>query len=173
MAILRGEHDRRIVALAVPALGTLAVEPLYVLVDTVIVGRLGTTPLAGLALAVSVLLLVTAGCNFLAYGTTQRLAHHLGAGDRAGAAGVGVQALWLTLVLGVPLAIGIGLLAGPAAHALGGSGDVLDAATTYLRTSDPGLGRPRAAAVPGSLPRQGLADGVLRHDRPQRLSAGA
>ena len=30
---------------------------------------------------------------------------------------------------------------------------------------NPGLGRPRAAAVPGSVPRQGQADGVLRHDR--------
>jgi Na+-driven multidrug efflux pump len=58
-------QDRRIVALAIPALGTLAVEPLYVLADTAIVGHLGTTPLAGLALAASVLLLVTAGCNFL------------------------------------------------------------------------------------------------------------
>ena len=65
--------DRRILALALPALGTLADEPLYVLADTAIVGHLGTTPLAGLALAASVLLLVTAGCNFLAYGTTQRL----------------------------------------------------------------------------------------------------
>ena len=37
----------------------------------------------------------------------------------------------------------------------------------------PRLGRSRAAAVPGSLPRQGHAHGVLRHDRPQRLSAGA
>jgi len=35
-----------------------------------------------------------------------------------------------------------------------------------------GLGRPRAAAVPGGVPCQGLADGVLRNDRPQRLSAG-
>ena len=36
---------------------------------------------------------------------------------------------------------------------------------------NPGLGRSRAAAVPGSVPRQGQADGVLRHDRHQRLSA--
>ena len=41
--------DRRIIALAIPALGSLAVEPLYVLVDTAIVGRLGTAQLGGLA----------------------------------------------------------------------------------------------------------------------------
>ena len=73
------QHDRRIVALALPALGALAVEPLYVLVDTAIIGHLGTEPLAGLALASTVLLLVVAGCNFLAYGTTQRVAHQRGA----------------------------------------------------------------------------------------------
>ena len=105
MPLLDGAIDRRIVALAIPALGALAVEPLYVLVDTAIVGRLGTTPLAGLALASSVLLLVVAGCNFLAYGTTQRLAHQRGAGRPEAAAGVGVQALWLALLLGVPLAV--------------------------------------------------------------------
>jgi Na+-driven multidrug efflux pump len=57
--------DRRIIALAIPALGSLAVEPLYVLVDTAIVGRLGTAQLGGLAIAATVLGLVAAGCNFL------------------------------------------------------------------------------------------------------------
>jgi Na+-driven multidrug efflux pump len=51
----RSPHDRRIFALAVPALGALAAEPLYVLVDTAIVGHLGTTQLAALAIAATVL----------------------------------------------------------------------------------------------------------------------
>jgi hypothetical protein len=38
-----------------PALGALAAEPLYVLVDTAIVGHLGTTQLAALAIAATVL----------------------------------------------------------------------------------------------------------------------
>ncbi len=140
MAVLaRDDVDRRIVALAIPALLTLAAEPLYVLADTAIVGHLGTTPLAGLALAASVLLLVTAGCNFLAYGTTQRLSHHRGAGRDAAAAGVGVQALWLCALLGAPLAAGLAVTARPLAFLLGGRGDVLDAATTYLRISAAGI----------------------------------
>jgi putative MATE family efflux protein len=136
---VRDVRDRRIVALAVPALGTLAVEPLYVLVDTAIVGHLGTTPLAGLALAASVLLLVTAGCNFLAYATTQRFAHHRGGGRPADAARVGVQALWLSVVIGVPLAAALAASAWLLAWLLGGRGDVLDAATTYLRISAVGI----------------------------------
>ena len=91
--------DRTIVRLAVPALGSLAVEPLYVLVDTAIVGRLGTAQLGGLALAATVLTFVTAGCNFLSYGTTQRLARRLGGNDPAGAADVGVQAMWLASIV--------------------------------------------------------------------------
>jgi len=137
--LVRDAQDRRIVALAIPALGTLAVEPLYVLVDTAIVGHLGTTPLAGLALASSVLLLVTAGCNFLAYATTQRFAHHRGGGRPAEAARVGVQALWLSAVIGVPLAAVLALSARLLAWLLGGRGDVLDAATTYLRISAVGI----------------------------------
>ena len=46
-----GETDRWILALALPALGALVAEPLYILADTAVVGNLGTPQLAGLALA--------------------------------------------------------------------------------------------------------------------------
>ena len=92
--------DRRIIALAIPALGSLAVEPLYVLVDTAIVGRLGTAQLGGLAIAATVLGLVVAGCNFLTYGTTERVARRLGAGRPADAADVAVQTMWLSTLVG-------------------------------------------------------------------------
>ena len=85
------ELDRRVIRLAVPAFGTLAAEPLYRLVDTAVVGRLGTDQLGGLAIAVSVLSLVIASSNFITYGTTERVARRLGAGQRADAANVGVH----------------------------------------------------------------------------------
>ncbi len=47
----RSPYDREIFRLALPALGALAAEPLYLLVDTAIVGHLGTPQLAALALA--------------------------------------------------------------------------------------------------------------------------
>ena len=65
-----GPHDREIVRLAVPALGALAAEPLYLLADTAIVGHLGTNPLAGLAVAGTVLTAAFGVFNFLAYSTT-------------------------------------------------------------------------------------------------------
>jgi putative MATE family efflux protein len=127
--------DRRILALAIPALGTLAVEPLYVLADTAIVGHLGTTPLAALALAGTVLNTVLWACNFLQWGTTARVAFLTGREDRAGAASSAAQALWLGIALGVLAAVGVAALARPLAAALGGTGAIQDQAVTYLRIS--------------------------------------
>jgi putative MATE family efflux protein len=131
--------DRRILALALPALGSLAVEPLYVLTDTAIVGRLGTDQLAGLAIAASVLGVVFGGANFLTNGATERVARRIGAGDRAGAADVGVQTIWLAALVGLTVAPLLAALAGPICTAFGADGDVLDHATTYLRISAVGI----------------------------------
>jgi putative MATE family efflux protein len=131
--------DRRIIRLGIPALGTLAAEPLYRIVDTAIVGRLGTDQLAGLAIAVTILALVVAGSNFLTYGTTERVAKRLGAGRDADAADVGVQAMWLAgfvAVVAVPLLV---FGARPVADALGADGDVLEFAVQYLRIAAVGV----------------------------------
>ncbi|MEP1122521.1 MAG: MATE family efflux transporter [Ilumatobacter sp.] len=131
--------DRRIIALAIPAFGALAAEPLYRLVDTAIVGRIGTQELGGVAVAVSILSLVVGGSNFLAYGTTQRVANRLGSSNRVGAADVGVQATWLAAMIGFLAAPLLALLARPLAELLGASDDVLPFAVTYLRISAIGV----------------------------------
>src|SRR3954469_24702651 len=62
--------DRRgVLALAVPALGALVAEPLFLLADSAIVGRLGTVPLAGLGIAGGLLSAAVSIFVFLAYGT--------------------------------------------------------------------------------------------------------
>ena len=76
----RRELDRRIITLAIPALGTLAIEPIYVLVDTAIVGRLGTPQLGGLAIASTILLTVISLTASLEYGVTPDVAFAHGAG---------------------------------------------------------------------------------------------
>ena len=96
--MLRSPYDREIFRLAAPALGALAAEPLYVLVDTAIVGHLGTTQLAALAIAATVLSSAFTIFNFLTYGTTARVVAP--ARRRAGGAtrrALGAQALWLGL----------------------------------------------------------------------------
>lgn len=125
--------DRRVIALALPALGTLAAEPLYRLVDTAVVGRLGTDQLGGLAIAVAILSLVIASSNFITYGTTERVARRLGANQGTAAANVGVQALWLASIVGVVAVPALMIGAEPLASLLGADGDVLSFAVEYLR----------------------------------------
>src|SRR3954452_8716799 len=93
-------YDREILRLALPALGALAAEPLYILVDTAIVGHIGTTQLAALALATTILASGFTVFNFLTYGTTAQVARLHGAGEDEQAAEVGAQAQWLALAIG-------------------------------------------------------------------------
>ena len=132
---LRSEHDKVIFKLAVPALGTLVAEPLYVLTDTAIVGRIGTTELAGLALASTVLLTAHAVLIFLAYGTTAAVSRLIGAGRPQGAADQSIQALWLAIVFGLAVIALLWFAGTPLLELLGGDGEVLEAAELYLGVS--------------------------------------
>ena len=147
--------DREIFALALPALGALAAEPTYVLVDTAIVGHLGTPQLAALAIAATLLSTAVTLFNFLTYGTTARVARLHGAGEVAGAGRLGAQALWLSLALGFGLLVLILILAVPAVALMGGEGETARMAVTYLRIS--ALGVPFAMI---SLAGQGFLRGV-------------
>ena len=137
--VRRSVHDREILLIALPALGALAAEPLYLLADTAIVGHLGTTQLAALALAATVLTSVVALCNFLAYGTTAQVARLHGAGDELAAGDLGAQALWLALAVGLVVTVFTVALAAPIVTLLGGHGAVADAAARYLRIAALGL----------------------------------
>ena len=130
-----GGTDRELLRLAVPAVGALVAEPLYLLADTAVVGHLGTSPLAGLAVASGVLLFAYGMCIFLAYGTTASVARLTGAGRPELAAAQAVQGLWLAASLGVVLAV-LGTWFGQRLLGLlGAEGTVLDQAGTYLRIS--------------------------------------
>ncbi|MFM7271671.1 MAG: MATE family efflux transporter [Actinomycetes bacterium] len=131
----RREHDREILRLAGPALGALATEPLYVLVDTAIVGTLGVAAIGGLAVAGIVLTATFAIFNFLAYSTTAAVARRVGAEDRRAAAARGVDGMWLAAGLGLLLAV-VGILATPwIVRVMGASAAVAPDARTYLRIS--------------------------------------
>ena len=130
---LRRQLDREILRLAVPAFLALVAEPLYLLADSVIVGHLGTTPLAGLGIASAVLSTAISLCIFLAYGTTASVARRIGAGDLRGALTQGVDGIWLAVLIGVaatatgiPLTRWLVSLFGPGS-------DVADQAAAYLR----------------------------------------
>lgn len=137
--ILRRPVDREILRLAVPALGALVAEPVFLLADSAMVGHLGVDPLAGLGIASAILQTIVGLMVFLAYSTTPAVARRLGAGDLRGAVAAGVDGCWLALVLGVVLAAA-GWAASPFLVGLfGASPSVTAQATQYLTLSMLGL----------------------------------
>jgi MATE family, multidrug efflux pump len=161
-------YDREILRLAVPALGALAAEPLYVLVDTAIVGHLGVPPLAALAIAGTLLTGAFTLFNFLTYGTTAQVARYHGAGDESTAGLLGVQALWLAAAIGVVLLALAELLAQPAVELMGGSGHTAELAVLYVRIA--AIGLPFALIA---LAGQGYLRGVSDLRTPLRIVIAA
>ena len=137
--VRRSAYDREIVLLALPALGALAAEPLYLLVDTAIVGHLGTPQLAALALAATILSSLVSLCIFLTYGTTARVTRLHGAGDDRAADALAAQAMWLALGVGAVVTAAVVALAHPLVALLGGDGHVAALAVRYLRIAALGV----------------------------------
>jgi MATE family, multidrug efflux pump len=161
---------RKIAELALPALGVLAAEPLYLLFDTAVVGRLGARSLAGLAIGSLLLGLVGSQLTFLSYGTTARSARYFGAADRTAAVTEGVQATWLALGLGGLIVLLVEVAAVPLVSAIAGAksgdsggGDIAAAALPWLRIAI--LGTP---AILVSLAGNGWMRGVQDTMRPLR-----
>jgi putative MATE family efflux protein len=132
---LRHPHDKEILRLALPALGALVAEPLFLLADSAIVGRLGTAPLGGLSVAAAALTTLAYLCVFLAYGTTAAVARQLGAGDLREAIRQGIDGVWLAIGLGTLLLLAGWPLVGWLVDLLGASPTVHPYAATYLRIS--------------------------------------
>jgi putative MATE family efflux protein len=154
---------RQIAALAFPALGVLAAEPLYLLFDTAVVGRLGALSLAGLAIGSLVLTLVGSQATFLSYGTTARSARHFGADDRTAAIVEGVQATWLALGLGGLVIVVVQATGVPVVSAIASDGQITAAALPWLRIAI--LGVP---AILVSLAGNGWMRGIQDTVRPLR-----
>ena len=131
--------NRDILRLAVPALGALIAEPLFLIVDAALVGHLGIEPLAGLGIASAVLQTIVGLMVFLAYSTTPAVARRFGAGDPSKAVSAGIDGMWLALGLGAILAL-VGFLTTPFLVGLfGATPEVAQQAEIYLGISMWGL----------------------------------
>lgn len=152
-------HDREILRLAVPAFGALVAEPLFLLADYAIVGRLGTAALGALGVAGAVLTTLVNLCVFLAYATTAQVARRIGAGDPREALRWGVDGLWLAAGIGVALLAAGWPLAPWLVELFGASPELTGQAVTYLRISL--LGTPAMLLVlAGTGVLRGLQDTV-------------
>ncbi|MEU9980383.1 MATE family efflux transporter [Streptomyces sp. NPDC050856] len=136
---VRRQHDREIIALALPAFGALVAEPLFLMVDSAVIGHLGTPQLAGLAVAAALLSTAVSVFVFLAYATTAAVARRVGAGDLSAAIRQGMDGIWLALFLGLAV-VAVTLPTAPRLVELfGASGTAAPYATTYLRVSSLGI----------------------------------
>ena len=132
-------YKRQVLRLAIPAFLALVAEPLFLLTDAAIVGRLGVEPLAGLGVASAILLTAANIFVFLAYGTTAVVARQLGAGDRPGAIAGGIDGTWLAIALGTVTAAAVATAAEPLCRIFGASNAALEQAVIYLRISALGI----------------------------------
>lgn len=157
-------RDRDILKLAIPALGALAAEPTYLLVDTAIIGHLGTTQLAALALSSAFLMSAFWIFNFLAYGSTSQISRLHGSGDNDQVGVIVAQGLWLALGIGLGLVIFGELFTPQIISLMQGTGAVADKAETYMRISF--LGAPFVMIV---LAGEGWARGVQKMSVPLKI----
>ena len=131
--------NRDILRLAVPALGALVAEPMFLIIDSALVGHLGVVSLAGFGIASAVLQTIVGLMVFLAYATTPAVARRFGAGEPSGAVSVGIDGMWLALAIGAVLALG-GYFATPLlVDMFGAAPSVAGEARTYLGISMWGL----------------------------------
>ncbi len=138
-----GPHDRAIAQMALPALATLAADPLVSLVDTAIVARIGTAELGALGVNAGVFGFAFVVFNFLAYGTTPLVATAVAQGKRRDAGRLVVSSLALGLCIGVVGAVILFCAAEPIARLMGADSELIGPTVEYLRI--------RALAAPAVL----------------------
>jgi putative MATE family efflux protein len=139
----RRQLDRRILALAVPAVGALAADPLLSLVDTAFVSGLGPSALATLGVTSAIFGFIFVLFNFLAYATTPLVARAIGEGRTEETGLVVGRAMSLALTLGAGSTFLLVVFAEPLVRLMQAGPDVIDPAVSYLRV--------RALAAPAVL----------------------
>ena len=131
-ALIEGPIAATLVRLAAPNMLVMLAQTSVGLVETYFVGKLGTAPLAGVALTFPIVMLMQMmSAGAMGGGISSAIARALGGGRRADADALALHALVIALVFG--LTFTVGLLAGGRwlYAAMGGSGASLAAAMTY------------------------------------------
>lgn len=130
---------KALLGLALPVLPVLAAEPVYLLVDGIVVGHVGQLDLAALGVGSLLVLLLGTQMNFLSYGTTARAARCYGAGRTDRAIGEGLQATWVALGVGVVIVAALSAALGPILGVLTPDAQVAAAAERWVRIAACGI----------------------------------
>jgi len=124
---------REVIDLAWPLVVSMLSFTLMSVADAAFVGRLGTEPLAGIGLAITVLFLVRSFGIGLVQGIRVLTAQRTGAEDEVAALRLGWQALWLSAVLGI-LTLALVPMGAPLFGWMGATGEVRRLAVEYYVT---------------------------------------
>jgi putative MATE family efflux protein len=126
-AVAGGEHDftsgslpRAVFLLSVPMILEMSMESVFGLLDALFVGRLGPDAVAAVGVTESLLTLIFAVALGLSMSTTAMVARRVGEGDEDGAAIAAVQAIFLGVIVSVPVAV-VGITSGGRLLALMGA----------------------------------------------------
>jgi putative MATE family efflux protein len=131
-ALIEGPIAATLIRLAAPNMLVMLAQTSVGLVETYFVGKLGTDPLAGVALVFPLLMLMQMmSAGAMGGGISSAIARALGGGRRADADALALHAVAIALVFGLTFTVAL-LFGGRWLYtAMGGSGASLDAALTY------------------------------------------
>ncbi len=100
-----GSIGRAVLVLSIPMVLEVSMESLFGLVDVFFVARLGPDAVAAVGVTESLLTLVFAIAMGLCMATTAMVARRIGEKDREGASTAAAQAIWLCLMVALPLGL--------------------------------------------------------------------
>lgn len=131
-ALLNGPILSTLLKLAAPNIIALGAGIGVVIAETSYIGRLGTEPLAAMALIFPfVILTMTMSGGAMGGGVSSAIARALGAGDEARASALAVHALMIGTCFGLVFMIGMLVFGSYLLELLGGRGRVLEEAIAY------------------------------------------
>lgn len=131
--ISKSKLDASIAAISLPALGTLALDPLVALADMACVGYLGASALGGVGIGNNVFNLSFTCFNFLGMATTPAIARAHARNDLAEASRLIAQALWVAVISGLSAMLALFCLTNPVVTFFGATPTILPQAVPYLR----------------------------------------
>lgn len=130
---------RRVMGLALPAIGENLLQTALGIADTLLVAGIGIVALAGVGAALNVLFLIMAALSSLSVGASVLVAHAIGARDMARASHVAGQSLLWSIALSLPITLAGLALAGPTVALYGMDADATAVAAEYLVISAAGI----------------------------------
>lgn len=125
--------DKKIADIAIPALGTLSLDPIIALADMACVGYLGAAALGAVGVSNNVFNLSFTCFNFLGMATTPAIARSFGRGDSAEASRLISQALWVATVSGMSAMVALSIYTTPLVSFFGANAAIAPQAVDYLR----------------------------------------